>query len=387
MTPDAPSRRVLFLAWAPFFSGAERALLLTLRALAGTGYEPVVVAGTDGVFPEQVRELGISCRVAPLLPLDRQRPWSSVRGIAAVMREAVRHRVSIIHTNEVPSFEPGGRVARLLRIPAVTHVRFPNERSGYEYFLRAGFTRALFVSHALRDMALSEAPHVFRGKSEVLHDGVEMQPEATSAEIAGLRQELGLPASATIVAMAGQVAEVKGIWDFVDAAAILAQQGPEPHFAVLGDDLKTGGATRRAMQERVAALGLASRFSFLGFRMDAPRLIQAFDVVAVPSHVEPLGNATLEAMASGRPVVGSRVGGIPEMIQDGQTGVLVEPHAPAGLAAAIGALVSDVGQRQRLAAGARRRARDAFSLAAHGHRLAACYDALVPAALTPARAS
>ena len=83
-----------------------------------------------------------------------------------------------------------------------------------------------------------------------------------------------------------------------------------------------------------ASLGLQSRFRFLGFRPDAPRLIPGFDVVAVPSLVEPLGNATLEAMAAGRPVVGSRVGGIPEMIVDGETGSLVPPQAPHALAVA-----------------------------------------------------
>jgi glycosyltransferase involved in cell wall biosynthesis len=147
-------------------------------------------------------------------------------------------------------------------------------------------------------------------------------------------------------------------------------------FVVVGDDLKNGGQTRRAMEERVAALGLSGRFRFLGFRTDVPRIVQAFDIVAVPSHIEPLGNATLEAMAAGRPVIGSRVGGIPEMVVDGDTGVLVAPREPAALADAIARVVDDRALRSRMGAAARQRAATHFSIEAHGARLQHLYDSV-----------
>ena len=127
---------------------------------------------------------------------------------------------------------------------------------------------------------------------------------------------------------------------------------------------------------RVRSLGLDEHFRFLGFRPDAPALIPLFDVVAVPSHVEPLGNATLEAMAAGRPVVGARVGGIPEMVVDGETGLLVAPRAPADLAEALRRLISDPALRARLGAAGAHRARSAFSLEAHVTRLEEVYSTL-----------
>src|SRR5262252_964251 len=140
------ARRVLFLAWAPFFSGAERALLLTLRALDPSRYVPIVLAGTDGEFVSQVRATGTRCEIASLLQLDLRRPLASTRSVATVLRAALRHRVSLIHANEAPSFQPGGYAARMLGIPAVTHIRFPVGREGYRWFLRPRFSRALFVS-------------------------------------------------------------------------------------------------------------------------------------------------------------------------------------------------------------------------------------------------
>ena len=371
------ARQVLFVAWAPFFSGAERALLLTLRSLDPSRYAPTVLAGTDGEFASQVRAMGIPCRVSSLTPLARRQPIAGLRSIGAVLSVALREKAALIHTNEAPSFQPAGYAARILGIPAISHIRFPDSASGYGWFLRPGFSRALFVSRALLDQALAEKDSVFTNRADVLHDGVETQPEWSASDLAGERRLLGLPENRPIVAMTGQIAEVKGIWDFVAAAEILAKRGPEPFFAVLGDDLKTGGATRRAMEARVASLGMSDRFKFLGFRKDAPRLVQAFDVIAVPSHVEPLGNATLEAMAAGRPVVGSRVGGIPEMIVDGETGTLVPPSDPQALADAIARVVQDPSLRSGMARAARARARKAFGIDVHGQRLQSCYDRLL----------
>jgi glycosyltransferase involved in cell wall biosynthesis len=381
------TRRVLYLAWAPFFSGAERALLLTLRSLDRSRYEPVVLSGTDGEFATQVRELGIPCDIADLRPFDARRPVVSMQSIAAVLRAARRHRVSVIHANEVPSFQPGGYAARVLRVPTVTHVRFFDRADGYRWFLRSKFTLALFVSQDVLKSAVGEAPELFAGRSHILHDAVEPQRVWSAEERVSVRQELGLPTARTIAAITGQIAEVKGIWDFVDAALMLASKSNEPFFAVLGDDLKNGGATRRAMQERVAAVGLSDRFAFLGFRRDAPRLVQAFDIITVPSLVEPLGNATLEAMAAGRPVVGTRVGGIPEMIVEGETGLLVPPSSPRALAAAIDQLVSDAPCRARMSQAARQRATEHFGVGVHGRRLQAHYDALCSATPVVAQAA
>src|SRR5215510_13822597 len=86
--PSDMPRRVLYLAWAPFFSGAERALLLTLRALDASRYEPVVLAGTEGEFADQVRALGIPCQVADLRPFDAKHPLVSMQSIVSVLRAA-----------------------------------------------------------------------------------------------------------------------------------------------------------------------------------------------------------------------------------------------------------------------------------------------------------
>jgi glycosyltransferase involved in cell wall biosynthesis len=367
---------VLFLAWAPFFSGAERALVLTVQALDPGRYRPHVILGSDGDTRRALEAAGVSCEVRPLRHLDRRHPVAWAASVLGVLRVARRVRASIIHANDVPSFQPGGYAARLLRIPAITHVRFPDADAGFSWFLRPGFDRALFVSRALLDDARAASP-IFEGRADVLHDGVQLPPLVDLPGRLALKRELGLPLDRPVVALTGQVSEVKGIWEFVEAAALLAVSDVPAHFAVLGDDLKGNGALRVAMEQKVAALGLFARFTFLGFRADAPRLIPAFDVVAVPSHVEPLGNATLEAMAAGVPVVGSRVGGIPEMVVDGVTGFLVPPKTPASLAGRLALMTRDAELRGGHGAAARRRVEQHFSLPLHADRLQAVYDSLL----------
>ena len=365
-------RRVLYLAWAPFFSGAERALLMTLRSLDLDQYEPYVLAGTHGDFAAQLCAFNIRCDIVPITPLDRAKPFSSGLSVARVAAAALRFGPAIIHTNDLPSYQPGGYAARLLGIPIVTHLRFPDTRNGYRWFLRPAFSLAIFISESFKNDALREAPEVFADRATVVYDAVERPRMWDAAERAARRQELDLPLDRPVVAMTGQVAEVKGIWEFVEAADRLRHTNAV--FAVLGDDLRTDGAVRREMEAKVAALGLRDRFRFLGFRRDASELVQAFDIVAAPSHVEPFGLASLEAMAAGRPVVASRVGGIPEIVRDDLDGILVPSKDPKSLADGISRLLDDPRQRAAMGERGRRRAEEEFGMRGHAEAMHRVYE-------------
>jgi glycosyltransferase involved in cell wall biosynthesis len=332
-----------------------------------------------------LRDAGVACDVIPLANLDRRHPVRWARSIWQLARLARRLKPALIHANDVPSFQPGGYVARLLGLPSVTHVRFPDTAEGFGWFLRPGFSRALFVSEYLRTDALRAAPGIFTGRSDVLYDGVRLPALVDQADVAAVRQSLELPEGNLVIAITGQVSEIKGIWEFVDAARLVTSQGATPTFAVLGDDLRGQGALLRAMKERVEALGMSPHFKFLGFRPDAPRLIPAFDIIAVPSHVEPLGNATLEAMAAARPVVGSDVGGIPEMVVDGETGLLVPPRDATALAGAFLTLLDSDDTRRRFGMAGRRRAESEFSLERHISNLQTIYDSVAGASSNAAR--
>jgi glycosyltransferase involved in cell wall biosynthesis len=116
---------------------------------------------------------------------------------------------------------------------------------------------------------------------------------------------------------------------------------------------------------------------FVGFQTNIGEWLLASDVAAVPSHVEPLGNATLEAMAHALPVIGGNVGGIPEMIVEGRTGLLIPPRDPASLATALERLLVDPAERSRMGTESRRRCEERFSLQAHVRAVVAEYGQTV----------
>jgi glycosyltransferase involved in cell wall biosynthesis len=297
--------------------------------------------------------------------------------VGKFVRTAQRERCVLFHANDLPSFQPAGYAAKVLGKSAICHVRFPDTHDGFKWFLRPGFSKALFISESLQSDALSEAPDLFTHRSELVYDGVHVPPLADAATRRKLREELGLPLDRPIVVLAGQIAEVKGLWDYIAAAKILADRGLPVLFAVMGDDLRNNGALRIEAERVVRERGLAASVQFLGFQPRAPLLMPAFDIVAVPSHVEPLGLAALEGMAAARPVVGSRVGGIVETVVDGVTGTLVPPEDAGTLANAIEFLVANPERAESYGAQGRKRTLERFSVDAHVARVQSVYDTLL----------
>ena len=378
MTGASGPRTVLYIVQAAFFAGAERALLLLIGALDRARYRPHVIVGTDGEMRAQLDALRVPQTYVDLVYTNWRQPGPWLRSVGRIARVARSVGASLVHGNGVPGFQPAGYAARLLRIPAVVHVR--GRLPSYAWFLRPGFRRALFVSRDVMTYALERDSPAFSPGGEVVYDGVAMPVLPAENERRARLAELGIPADVPSVVLSGQVVEIKGIWEYIEAARMLTEAGVRATYVVLGEDLRGEGATRRKAEARVAELGLASHFRFLGFRADAPSLIPLFDIASVPSHQEPLGNATLEAMAAARPVVGSRVGGIPEMIVHGETGLLIEPRSAEALAAALRRLIEDPSVVRRFGQAGRERATLAFSLPAHAAHVQRIYDEVLAAA-------
>jgi len=136
----------------------------------------------------------------------------------------------------------------------------------------------------------------------------------------------------------------KGHADLIDAFLHLSVRFPSAHLVLAGD----GMPVLSQLHALVATLGLASRVHFLGRRDDIANVLKAFDVFALPTHREALGTVFIEAAAMGVPVVGTAVGGVPETMVEGVTGLLVPPHNPAALASALDRLLADPDLRRRM---------------------------------------
>ena len=231
--------------------------------------------------------------------------------------------------------------------------------------------RILSVSGFVR-RRLIESDHVPPAKITVLYNGIDLDRFSTSAEPrAAIRRRLGVPEDHGIVTSVGQLIDSKGIDYLIDAAAGLAGRKDRPPITwlVVGD-----GDRREALMRKAEGLGLGETMRFLGKRDDVQSILASSDVFVFPSvWDEALGYVLLEAMAMGVPVVASRVGGIPEVIRDGENGLLVAPRNAGEIAQAIVRLLDDPMARERMGREGRRTVEERFSIASMVDATAAVY--------------
>jgi glycosyltransferase involved in cell wall biosynthesis len=345
------ARTVLFLHATAGLYGADRQLLALAGGLDRDRYRPVAVLPERGALAPLLEQADVEVRLQPLAVL--RRPLASPAGAAstaarvvrdrmALSRLARRHGAALIHSNTSVVLA-GGAAARRYGIPHVLHVREiytgAAGRAGSAVWPRLrgrilGADAVVCVSEAVAAQ-FPGAPNV-----HLIRDCLPRPPEPAAR--AAARTEMALAPDAFVVALIGRLSDWKG-------QELLAQALAEPALAEIGAvGLVAGDAypgNEQAEAELAALgdrLGLGGRLRLLGFRDDVGTLLGASDAVAIPSlRPEPLGQVALEAGWAGLPVVGSAHGGLPELVRDGETGLLVEPGDAAALARALRRLADD----------------------------------------------
>jgi glycosyltransferase involved in cell wall biosynthesis len=206
---------------------------------------------------------------------------------------------------------------------------------------------------------------------ETLYHGLDMARMEERVDVEGVRRELGISEDAPLVGTVGNFTPKKAHRDLIEAVSAIRRSLPEVRLVLVGH-----GPLEGDLRSRVRDLGLESSVTFAGYRTDATRLAAALDVFVLPSRFEGLSIAMLEAMALGRAVVATRVGGSPEVVEDGESGILVEAGDPGALAEAIGSLLRDPSRRARMGEAARRRA-GRFDIGAAAARMEEVYEGLL----------
>jgi len=186
------------------------------------------------------------------------------------------------------------------------------------------------IVHKIADEGRTGAP------VSLIRNGVDLERYSQQDACCTLREEYGMEPGSPIVGVVGRLEPEKGHPTLIDAWPLVLARVPEAYLLVVGE-----GSRLEALQDQARSLGLDGKVVFTGRRDDVPAVTAALDVAVLPSYREAQGLTILEAMALSRPVVASNVGGIPEMVEDGVTGLLVPPHQPEPLAAAIVRLLTD----------------------------------------------
>jgi len=349
---------------APFVGGAEIAAERLALGLRAQGHDVTFLLGRPGAVQERLEKAGLRYTISPMYHTDKwhyPRYWLARRRLRRIL---FAQRPDVVHSNDLPTHQIVSDAANGLGVPRICHHRFPFPGPAIDWLNKYGAERHLFVSRALMDEMCGQSTQLFSASRSVVYDGLPLPPYPTTEERQQARNALGLPSDRVVATFAGQIIERKGVADLIQAWCLLDPTLRETaELLIIGDDLQGQGRYRAAMQELALQLDCPARF--VGFQKNVGTWLLASDLAVVPSHVEPLGNATLEAMSYALPVIGGAVGGIREMVIHEQTGLLVPPRTPDRLAAALTTLLAHAATRRRYGDQGRLRCEELFSLQAH----------------------
>jgi glycosyltransferase involved in cell wall biosynthesis/GT2 family glycosyltransferase len=373
--PFEPKRRiprprtVVHYVDSDAFGGAEISLLTLLGGLDRRRWNPVLLHHeSEGIRPlrEAAERLGVRVRAIP-----RE---EGALGLLRLAREIRSERAAVFHAH-LPWALRCGRglvAAKLARVPAVVATQQLFEGVSSARVILRQWRTSLAVD---RYVAVSEeiaarlraTPLFPARKIEVIANAADPGRFQSAAD-RSLREVLAGSTDRPIVLSLARLDPQKGLSDLLEAAVHVR----EASFVLAGE-----GPERHRLEETVRSLGIGSRVRFLGYREDVPELLAACDIVVLPSVYEGLPISILEAMAAEKPVVATNIGGIREAVRDGETGLLVPPHDPAALSAAIRSVLQDPGLARRLGRAGRERVLREFSAGDMVRKVTELYESVL----------
>jgi glycosyltransferase involved in cell wall biosynthesis len=362
--------RVLIAITLAELGGAQSYVASLVPALVGR-FEVTVAAHGPGPLADVVREAG--ARYIPLSHVRRPiRPWRDLIGLLELIRILRRERPAIVHANS----SKAGVLARLAAFVTGVPVRIFTVH-GWAFSANSGASARLYAyldraMGALTTMTICVSENERRAglaaracsaeRSVVIHNAVDV------AAAPRARPDAGTPRILV-------VGRLKAPKDFVTIVRALAELAPGSFTLQVAGS----GPDRPALENELRRLGLGGAVEFLGDRADVPRLLAAAHVFALSSRSEGFPVSILEAMAAGVPVVASAVGGVPEAVVDGETGILVPPGDPSALASGLQRLLGSAELRARFGSAGRARAEELFDLPAFHRAHVSLYQMLLEA--------
>ncbi len=361
--------KALFICQNLGVGGAEELILGASTALPSTGVETGVVALTRrGQIADEIAAAGVPVQLVAGQPGPRD-PAAFVRLVRLLQRE----RPDIVHTFLIAASIYGRLAAFAAGVPLVlaaeqnVYERKPRRHALFERALAARTYRVVACCEVVGKFYQQQVG-VAASKVAVIYNAVRFSAQPRPEDRAPARAALGLPDDALVLGTLGRLTEQKGQRVLLQAVASLAREHPNVVLFLAGV-----GPLRERLEAEASRLGLSERVRFLGLRRDRETLYAAMDLFVLPSQWEGLSLALVEAMGAGRAVVATNVGGNPEVVEDGVSGLLVPGNDPDALTTALARLASDPSERAALGEAAASQARSRFSIERHVSDLAALY--------------
>jgi glycosyltransferase involved in cell wall biosynthesis len=342
----------LHIDTARTWRGGQNQVLITVLGLRAAGHRTMLVAHADGELRRRAAEGLELLPITTRTEMDLSAAWQLSRAIKTLKPDVVHahdpHGVAMAALGLSMSTQP--RRAPLIASRRVDFRLHGNALSRWKYDQVDCF---ICASEAIRRILLADG--IPETRATTVHEGIDLGHVA-AAPVAVLHEELWLPHGSPIVGNVAALVAHKGQRHLVDAAALVVRQVPDARFVIAGE-----GELRPALEHQIKHLNLEKHVLLAGFRPDILSVHKGFDLFVMSSVTEGLGTSLLDAMACAKPVVGTNAGGIPEVVADGVTGILVPPRDAQAMADAIVRLLKDEALRRRMGEAGLSRVRERFS--------------------------
>jgi glycosyltransferase involved in cell wall biosynthesis len=332
--------------------GGQNQVLVTVLGLRALGHRTALVAHPSGELRRRAQEGLDFFPLAPRTEMDLTAAWRLSRLLKQL-------RPDIVHAHDPHGVAMAAlarslsTLARQPRLVASRRVDFHLRNSALSRWKYRQVECFICASEAIRTMLVGDG--VPDARTVTVHEGIDLA-RVHAAPPAELHKDLWLPHDAPLVGNVAALVPHKGQRYLIDAAPRLLHDHPDARIVIAGE-----GELRDSLAHQIRHHHLDKHVILAGFRPDVLSVHKAFDVFVMSSVTEGLGTSLLDAMACGKPIVATSVGGIPEVVVDGETGLLVPPRDPAALAAAIARLLGDRQLRERMGAAGRARVETKFS--------------------------
>ena len=343
----------LHIDTARTWRGGQSQVMYTVTGLRARRHRAALVAHPEGELFRRMSEGTDLIPLAPRNEIDLTAAWRLSRVIKQLMPQ-------VIHAHD-PHGVAMAATALSIASPSPSPVLVASRRIefhiGHNSFSKWKYGRVdcfIAISEAVRERLIGDG--IPRSKTTVVHEGVDVE-RIVHLPAANVHAAFYLPTHAPIVGNIGALVPQKGQHHLIDAAAIVVRAVPDVRFVICGD-----GELRQPLEEHIKRRHLERHVFLAGFRADAMELLKGFDLFALSSLHEGMCTSLVDAMAASKAAVATQVGGVPEVLVDGETGFLVPPRDHEAMADRIIALLRDDALRARMGEAALQRARDRFNV-------------------------
>ena len=374
---------ILFIDEVPQIAGSAHSFMALISGLDRNKYE-AYLKNPAGPLSQLASDKGVKtfnwkCRVRyksiPLgffeIPLN---PWPLLWRLADAIKLISltrKYNIKLIHTNNLDGHMVGWFLSKITGIPVICHIRTYWPKAMYKI---PWPDRIIFVSKAVKDASIGINNNNKHGL--VVYNGIKMsdfefQPSARSE----VGREFNIPEDTPIIGIVGRLTPWKNHVLFIKAAAEVSKRGFNAIWMIVGSEIENRGGSNheKDLVKLTKELGLEKSVIFTDFRSNISMMVSSFDMFISSSTNDPNPRSVLEAMSIGIPVIGTLSGGLPEMLDDGKAGLLVEPDNVQEMADAICKLLSDQDYAKKLGSIGHQRVKDIYTTKVHARNVEEVY--------------